>query len=171
MYCRQYANLVFTKSNSLRALQSVDFRISAALGARPPALLTQRLSAVYKVTQDRASFSQTRASQASEEEESNNAASGWEVLCVCVCSVHVWFVYVCVCVLVCEGGSYSRRGCVYPHKLGPAANSLLRACYSGLCTCVRLRCVRLCLQADLNQPRRLWVWYFRCSRTGSGLLS
>lgn len=58
-----------------------------------------------KVTQDCISSSQPRASQASEEEESNNTPSGWEFLHVCVCVFAVFMSVMhirgCVCVCVC----------------------------------------------------------------------
>lgn len=65
-----------------------------------------------KVTQGCVSFSQARASRASDEEESNNTPSGWEFLCACVQCLCVICVWACrlVFVLVFEGGSYSTRG-------------------------------------------------------------
>ena len=140
------------------AMLTVGTRIRAELRVRPLAPLTNTLYVCVsllclKVTQDCVSSSQARASQASQEEESNNTPSGWEFLYMCVC--------VCVCVF--EGVNYStwRTSCVvFTLVASLHIRCSLRVC-SGVCTCLSRRCVLLCVFVYVCvcliwiQPRRL----------------
>lgn len=154
---------------------TVAIRIKAELRAWPLAVLTKRLSLLYtKATQDRISFSQARASRASEKEESNNTPSGWEFLCVCGLSA-----YLCGVCLICVFGVWGRTrrhnalcllSLASPHCIFTAACVRALGCvhvwvYSVyMCWCLSVSEL-LCSQIWIR-PQRVWGWYFWW--TGSG---